>query len=155
MKTIFKITILLLCVFSNGCGGPEWDYRLYVKNNSSIDIYFDFDYNVPINDTTTLYISNVAFNHPQNYKVSSFDSINYRLAVSWEKAYEKIDTVTFYIFDANVLENIPMDTVRENYFVLQKYNISLDDFEQLNWVITWPPDETMKDITMWPPYPKP
>ena len=148
---------MLLCVFYYGCKSPEWDYRLQIKNNSNLDIYVKSAENyVPINDTTRVYMNYWPVNMPDEYKVFSLNSICYRVTSPWEKVfkYRNTDTVTFYIFNANILENTSWDEVRSKYLVLQKYNISLKDFEFLNWVITYPPAEEMKDIKMYPPYGK-
>ena len=41
-----------------------------------------------------------------------------------------------------------------NYFVAQRYDLSLNDLKKLNWTITYPPVESMKDMHMYPPYKK-
>ena len=46
----------------------------------------------------------------------------------------------------------PWETVREDYIILQRYDLSIAELEKLNWTIYYPPAEAMKDIYMYPPY---
>jgi hypothetical protein len=62
------------------------------------------------------------------------------------------DTRVCFIFDADVLENESTQTIVDNYLILQRYELSLDDIQQLEWVIPFPPTEKMKYMKMYPPY---
>ncbi len=62
------------------------------------------------------------------------------------------DTHSIYIFDAEVIENTPWETVVRDYLVLKRYDLSLSDLQRLNWQVTYPPTEAMKDIQQWPEY---
>ncbi len=62
------------------------------------------------------------------------------------------DTLNIYIFDAEVIENTPWETVVRDYLVLKRYDLSLSDLQRLNWQVTYPPTEAMKDIQQWPEY---
>ena len=46
----------------------------------------------------------------------------------------------------------PWETVREDYIILQRYDLSIAELEKLNWTIYYPPTEAMKDFYMYPPY---
>lgn len=35
---------------------------------------------------------------------------------------------------------------------LQRYDLTKDDLNRLNWRIAYPPAEDMTDVCMWPPY---
>jgi hypothetical protein len=52
--------------------------------------------------------------------------------------FRDIDTLSVFIFDAQVLENTPWDTVKAKYIILKRYDLSLDDLNKLNWTITYP-----------------
>jgi len=43
-----------------------------------------------------------------------------------------------FVFDANIVENTPWDTIRKNYLILKRYDLSYDDIVSLNWIITYP-----------------
>lgn len=48
------------------------------------------------------------------------------------------DTMMIYVFDAKVLEGSAWETVKTNYLVLKRYDLSLQDLEGVNWTITYP-----------------
>ncbi len=60
--------------------------------------------------------------------------------------------LNIYIFDAEVIENTPWETVVRDYLVLKRYDLSLSDLQRLDWLVTYPPTEAMKDIQQWPEY---
>ena len=62
------------------------------------------------------------------------------------------DEVFIYVFDSEVVENTPWEVVARDYLVLKRYDLTLDDLQILDWKITYPPDERMKDMKMYPPY---
>jgi len=43
-----------------------------------------------------------------------------------------------YVFDAHVIETTAWDSVKANYLVLKRYDLSLDDLKRMNWTITYP-----------------
>jgi hypothetical protein len=80
---------------------------------------------------------------PESDKVMSFQTtINPLLSRScWEDRFDseiKSDTLMIYVFDAHVLENTTWDTVKAEYLVLKRYDLSLKDIQKLNWAITYP-----------------
>jgi len=63
------------------------------------------------------------------------------------------DTLYVFIFEEDVLANHSWADVVDKNLVLQRYNLSLKDLQQLNWQISYPPSEQMKDMKMYPPFP--
>jgi len=63
-----------------------------------------------------------------------------------------IDTNFVYIFDAAVVENTSWEVIARDYLVLKRYDLTLEDLQRLNWKITYPPTEAMKDVKQYPPY---
>ncbi len=47
------------------------------------------------------------------------------------------DTLMVYVFDSKVIEDSPWDTIKANYNVLKRYDLSLDDLKRMNWIITY------------------
>ena len=67
------------------------------------------------------------------------------------------DTLSIFIFNQEVLNNYSWEQVQQDYNILQRYDLSLEDFKRLSDkngvpVLTYPPDERMKDLKMYPPY---
>ena len=69
-----------------------------------------------------------------------------------EFIYEIPDTLMVFIINSKVVENNTWQKIGDNYMVLQRYDLSLQDLQQLNWQISYPPTEAMKDMKMYPPY---
>jgi hypothetical protein len=49
------------------------------------------------------------------------------------------DTLSVYIFSTDTLSKYTWDEVRSNYKVLKRYDLSLQDLNELNWTITYVP----------------
>ena len=64
------------------------------------------------------------------------------------------DTLYVFIFEEDVLANHSWADVVDKNLVLQRYNLSLQDLQKLNWQISYPPSELMKDMKMYPPFPE-
>jgi hypothetical protein len=62
------------------------------------------------------------------------------------------DTLYVFIFEEDVLANHSWADVVDKNLVLQRYDLSLKDLQQLNWQISYPPSELMKDMKMYPPF---
>ena len=60
--------------------------------------------------------------------------------------------MSVFIFDSEVLENIEWKEIRDNYMILKRYDLSLEDLQKLDFTLYYPPTEEMKDIKMYPPY---
>ncbi len=48
------------------------------------------------------------------------------------------DTMMNTFLDAKVLEATPWETVKTNYLILKRYDLSLQDLKNANWTITYP-----------------
>lgn len=64
----------------------------------------------------------------------------------------KKENLTIFIFDQNVLDNYSWDAIQENNMYLKRYECSYQEFHNLNWEISYPPTEEMKNVKMYPPY---
>jgi hypothetical protein len=144
MKTnIFKNALIFLIFLSCNCTCEKDKYHedVYIKNNSNMSIYYNYAFeNYP--DTAILDVDHVIINMPDLYKINPNESkrVFLRGRTKWEGIYNvaPLDTVMFFIFDAQVLETTPWDTVQKYYLVLKRYDLSFQDLEQMNWTITYP-----------------
>lgn len=107
-----------------------------IINNSNKAIYFGASTRYP--DTLTLYPN------------PTFDAVNYKVEGNSSKTdedrscYEDIVKATsqgilmYYIYDANTLQTVPWDTIVKNYMILKRYDLTLKDLQDKNWVISYP-----------------
>ena len=86
--------------------------------------------------------------------VESHNSNNDALAsmTSYESIFYSIDTLIIFVFNADTLSARGWDNVKEHNIVTQRYDLSLSDLYNLDWRLTFPPTEEMRNIKMWPPY---
>jgi hypothetical protein len=159
MKTLFiYITMLLL---ATGCGTPESESchkRITFFNNYHKDMYITSSGTYPDTMHVLKYppgIVSQAFLLKTPSGQSNGSAIE-EFAKGCIEYYfqnrDNRDTVMFFVFDADVLENESSQTIKDNYLVLQRYDLSLDDVRQLEWMLPFPPTEKMKYMRMYPPY---
>ena len=133
---IFKIMLLLFPLVVSSCR-EIYDTRLNFANNSESSIYvITADI---YKDTSYVYVNYYPGNDPETYKIQPHEI---KTAIKpygrWERVFEEQDTVAFYVFDAQVLETTPWDTVKAKYLVLKRYDLSLADLQRMNWTIAYP-----------------
>jgi hypothetical protein len=62
------------------------------------------------------------------------------------------DTLSIYFFETEILNNNSFENIRDNYRVLKRYDLSVEDLELLNFEIPYPPTPIMSLIKQFPPY---
>ena len=149
----FPVIILLLCTACPKDDTENCHYSITVINDSNFNIYYDI-----YPDTTGTYQSpNGLISNATYHKVNSHDNKKYRSRSCLEYMFTKgtsfydgsfglLDSLRIYIFDAIELEQ------ELKFKTLKRYDLTLEDLRKLDWTVTYPPTEAMKDITMHPPY---
>ena len=167
MKTktplILVILVLFVSVFLCSCfvDKPNGHYHIPFKNNTTHSIYVypeskEQYHAFPSYQDTIL---------QPYYPDPSVDTANYKImpkeksidALFRMSAYEAVfgyefDTLLVFIFNADTLETYGWDTIRAYYKVEQRYDLSLEDLQNIGFKLSFPPTEAMKRIHMWPPY---
>lgn len=137
------ITLLMFCNFS--CE-PLVDhvYRIWLKDNSEKGFVFLVNYNYP--DTLISNEYDKLIGVPANKRVP-YDSKE-----KWEEVFKGLpaDTLTIFIFDGDTVASYEWEYIRNEYKILRRYDLSLQDLERLEWTVTYPPSENMSNIKMWP-----
>jgi hypothetical protein len=156
MKALLLFVITLLAIScreeSSSC-----HFRIVFYNDYDKDVYIISNGIYP----DTVY----AISYPPGtvsqahlYKTQSGKSNGNALAVLRRKEcfettyYYDNDTASYYILDAYTWETESAQTIRDNYLVLQRYDLSLEDIRQLGWSLRFPPTEEMRRMKMYPPY---
>ena len=143
-KSILIIISLLILI---GCIGEEF-YKFNLINNTNRYIYFTQG-----RENRSIYPDTLIEKNPSYSKISAYSTLEIGGLVTIERIFERenIDTLSIYFFDADVVDNIPWETVREEYKVLKRYDLSIEDIQLLDYEITYPPTEQMKNMRMYPP----
>lgn len=71
---------------------------------------------------------------------------------NWEDRIKSFgsDTLSIYFFHPDTLEMYPWEEIRDNYKVLKRYDLSIDDLKLLDFKVEYPPSEKMQNIKMYP-----
>ena len=135
MKPIYLMLSCLLIVNSSCDMDKHEGLKLRVNNISEKAIYVSWTSDN--SDTSLNHITNPTYN-PQTKKVEAHSVSNGYYGAPSQAYFEYIDTLSVFIFDAQVLETTSWDIVKAQYLVLKRYDLSLDDLNILNWIITYP-----------------
>jgi len=77
----------------------------------------------------------------------------FEVSTKQEDVFALNDTLCIFILHPDTLKiYLFLEEINKNYNILRRYDVSLQNMRQLNWTIVYPPDETMKNIKMYPPY---
>lgn len=77
---------------------------------------------------------------PSLLKVNPHDFNNLRSPIEWKEIIEKnpSDTLSIYIFDGDTVNTYDWNQIKEGYKVLKRYDLSINDLQQMNWTVTYP-----------------
>lgn len=128
LYSVIALFILVQC--------DQWDNRMMIINNSSHTIYFYDSFAYP---DTTLRSEDNPINSPETNSVLAGATLTNRIKQGgWEGEFKYHDTLMIFIFDETTLKTIPWDTIRKNYMILKRYDLSLEDLVKLDWIVTYP-----------------
>ena len=122
---------------------PNGHYYFACTNTSDNTVYIDeFSPDVSIH---------YLFGYPEEFHRVDPGITNNRLCPSGRRTYESYlrdkDILYIYVFPSYTDEAVVLDD-----FKLVCYKLTLDDFIALDFRLSYPPDERMKDMEMDPPY---
>jgi hypothetical protein len=127
---VLIFTIVLLLLFQ--C--DPWDSKMKIINNSSSAIYYNDSYRYP--DTTLRTVPSPIFF--ANSLVLPGETVSYPVRGTWNEVFDICDTLMIFIFDETKIKNVPWDTIKKNYMILKRYDLSLEDLVKLDWRVTYP-----------------
>lgn len=126
-------SILLMSVdcirFEQGCHS-----YILMNNYSNNKIYVD----AYVGDSSLAIYAPDANDSYVNPGVSNEDVVvGYSCFETAFKDENAIDTLYVFIYSAKLIEEIPLDTIRANYWILKRFELSLSDLDRLDWTITY------------------
>lgn len=137
MNIMILILSFLSCVFIDSTCKKDKDKHdlIMFTNNSNKIIFVKGSWDYP---DTTINFSNLAL-AGNFYKVSANSSDDpLRIKDTYEGRFEQCEKLIVFVFDSQVLESTPWDTIKVKYLILMRYDLSLADLQKLNWTITYP-----------------
>ncbi len=155
---------LFLFTFNNCVYTPEL-HREYIHftNNSEKNIIIDFSTEYP--DTMPCILEKEDQN-VYKYRYIAANSTNDRalyydinlindsyIPIYWPFIdYYYYDTLCFYMIDEEVYKEYGGFKASLYYKVMQRYDLSKEDMEYLEYKLTYPPSPKMRGMKMFPPY---
>jgi hypothetical protein len=158
--------ILALLVFIFGACDPYLfelgkHSSFIFENKSNVDIAVEYDYNnleKKSNKITVLKGRIKANNEDMVVSANSKKHVLMIMHATWETLLKDAhtDTLKLFVLDYAKIRDYPidnkMDSVPFDSVFIQRYDLTIPDLDNLNWTLSYPPTEAMKDIKMWPPY---
>jgi hypothetical protein len=144
---------------TTGCGpeaGENCHKRITFYNNYDKDTYIFFDIGYP--DTIlplrlTHKFVNGEYTQAGQANGDALALVHPRKdCLEYIFQHEVTDTLMFFVLDVSTVQNNSWQTVGDNYLILQRYDLCLEDMNLLEWSLPFPPTETMKHMKMYPPY---
>ncbi|MZQ50376.1 MAG: hypothetical protein GT598_15370 [Bacteroidales bacterium] len=127
ISSVIALLILVQC--------DPWDFKMKITNNSNSTIYFFDSFAYP---DTIIRPEENPINIPETNSVLPGSTRANRMRGSWESKFEIRDTLMIFIFDETTLRTVPWDTIRKNYMILKRYDLSLEDLVKMDWRVTYP-----------------
>ncbi|QEC53039.1 hypothetical protein EDD80_1041 [Anseongella ginsenosidimutans] len=152
---ILKAFSIVLCLSQCEVAMDREDDPLYVVNQSgqSVRVYVNNDenYSALYPDTS---ISDFEERLSAEIIANNREVVIPGSEASWKSTFEVSvphDTVSLFIFHADTLTKFPWQTIREDYKILRRYDLSLEDLITLEFKVPYPPSPKMKNMKMFPP----
>lgn len=136
LQSLFMYSGLILALISCDYKNSYYDYRLKVINKSSMTIYAEYSMS-PID--TLLPFTQSPFNHSPD-KAAPNGTITLIRGGSWEGAFDEVvnQKLIIFIFDAAVADSVPWETIKKDYLILKRYDLTLKDLDSLNFEVIYP-----------------
>lgn len=155
---LFIISLLLSSCFKDDA---NHHYRIPFKNNTGRRMYLDYHiyWNwLPLLDHLDTVLNNRSIDPRVDSLASFVEPMEENTVAMFSTSFYEgelgicYDTLIVFVFDADTLEAVGWDVVCSEYKVLQRYDLSLENLQDLDFKLCFPPSEAMKHIHMWPPY---
>lgn len=134
--------ILALCLLScilSACPEQSEKYIKLVNKSERDIVYQEYrDRNLTIADT--LFLCSVGAVGVSKGSSSLIESLDY---AGWKADFNYTPCIQFLIMDEQTYSRYmfePCDTIRKYVPILHRYRVSLEDMEQANWTIVYPPE---------------
>ena len=137
MKNLF--IVLLIQVLINACSYKNTDNCHKVRtflNKTDKTLFVDFG-SYPLSVAEN-YVSNPFIANP-SFKILPRETNNTALSYGncLEDSFQKAQKISVFVFDADIVQNTPWETIKANEIYLKRYDLTLQDWQNNNWTITY------------------
>ncbi len=134
----FIITSVLLVIIGCPYEIDPIDSELTIINNSDSEIVYYFQLKT-INDTSLATISFPLI--PENTEsviIQPQDNVVLREGFKRILKADSSKVLMIYLFSRDTIKQVSWERIRDEYLVLRRYDLTLEDLEALNWTIEYP-----------------
>jgi len=157
LKSIISILAILSCILLFQACPYENFTVLYLDDNSidTLAVYVADGIHTAYPDTL---LPNTFKNGLLGGNSNKGKGVIYAFPEEPEKTFKRLpkDTLSVFILNMNNTDGIKVDSSWKemNYGkrFLQRYDLSIQDIKRLKFLLSYPPDERMQGIKMYPPY---
>ena len=127
-----KILCFLVVLMLKACEAPDVHHYFKINNDANHMISYYVGESYP--DTLIVQTKPVLKTVQSN---SSFKESDWG---TWDERYSKIEggKISVFIFHTDTLNKYIWKEARDDYMILKRYDLSLEDLEQLDFTITYP-----------------
>lgn len=139
MKTII-FSLMFTLLFCMGCPDQSDmpDSVITIRNNSSGDVLHFLEYRAPVDTALPL---NSIFPSSENIPITIINANSER---DYKDSYiqgfkDNPDKVLMiYLFSRDTIEQVSWDRIVDEYLILKRYDVTLEDLEAMEWKVEYP-----------------
>ena len=138
---IYFLIISLLCLGSTCKKDDENDYHKIIKfiNNSNMELYVQQSGGYPDTTFARGEFPNPILSELNRILPNETNTMALEARYSYEEKFKySYDTLMIFILNSQVLKTTPWEKVQQDYLVLKRYDLGLEDLKRMNWTITYP-----------------
>jgi hypothetical protein len=145
-QTVFFL--LLTLVFSCNVK-QDFEYPLVVENNSGESLLFY----AATEGSLLMYNDTLLTPSRDDIDMQIVEeSVRIGNPIRWVEriSYLPLDTLSIYFFHPETLAAYDWNQIRNDYKVLKRYDLSIDDLTSLNFTVPYPPTAEMEGVKQYP-----
>jgi len=131
--TFFLVGIIFVSNTCSNKNDKDCHTSITIFNNSDKAIYFHIS--PAYSDTLILDFNPTEAN--KDFKIEKFSSKKDIFRSCIEGKFYNSSEIRYFIYDAQILDSTPWDTIVNNYMILKRFDLSLEDLQKMNWTISY------------------
>lgn len=153
VQEIFLVIFISFLLIATHCEkAVNAEFPLIIDNNSSFNIAVYFNEN---EQYQALYPDTVISNFRERVILNINKKENQDIAGSpnWESTFEVSapkDTLSLFVFHSDTVNEYSWEKIRKEYKILTRYDLSLQDLENRNFILEYPYDPSLGKLKIWP-----
>jgi len=143
------ISLFLIIIVAFRCDPIEKFYVITISNVSGNSVYF---FETGLQEDIQYPDTILPVKKPNLALIKANDQFRVYSRDKWEDNFLmfRADTLSIYFLHTDTINKYSWDKIRNEYRVLKRYDLSLQDLKNLGFKIPYPPSIEMKGVKMYP-----